>query len=307
MDRLQVLRSMFDASGVGLEIGGSMAPLLSKRDGYRIETLDHASAQDLREKYKNDPRVDVARIEDVDFVTDGRSIADTVPRRRFYDYILASHVVEHMPDLLGFLKDCALLLKDTGVLVLAVPDKRRCFDVFQSTSTTGQVLQAHVEKRTRHTAGAMFDHCANHATRNNEIVWVAGSDAPLHLVHDLDFAFWRYRTARDSPDYHDVHAWHFTPSSWRLIVSDLAYSGDLPLKETAFADSDGCEFYTSLSRTADGCPLDRLTLVTRAIAEQGEVRVGPAADAAAPASALEQLEHRVRRLEATCLPLAAQK
>jgi predicted SAM-dependent methyltransferase len=298
---------MFDASGVGLEIGGSMSPLLRKRDGYRIETLDHASAQDLRNKYKDDPRVDVARIEDVDFVTDGRSIADTVPRRRFYDYILASHVVEHMPDLLGFLKDCALLLKDTGVLVLAVPDKRRCFDVFQSTTSTGQILQAHLEKRTRHTAGAMFDHCANHAMRNDEIVWVAGSDAPLRLVYDLDFAFWRYRTARDSSDYHDVHAWHFTPSSWRLIVSDLAWSGDSPLKEKAFAESEGCEFYSSLSLTGDGCPLDRLTLVTRAIAEQREVQAGPAADAEAPASALEQLERRVRRLEAASSPLSAGK
>jgi SAM-dependent methyltransferase len=295
---------MFDPAGVGLEIGGSISPLLTKRDGYRIETLDHASAADLREKYQDDPRVDIARIEDVDYVTDGRSIAETVLRRQCYDYILASHVIEHVPDPLGFMQDCALLLKDGGVLVLAVPDKRRCFDVFQSLSTTGQVLQAHLEKRTRHTAGTMFDHCANHATRGNEIAWQASSDAPLRLVHDLDFALWRYRTVRDSTDYHDAHAWYFTPSSWRLIVSDLNHAGDLALKEKAFADGDGCEFYTSLSLAGAGCPVDRLTLVKRTIAEQREVQVGQATESGEPALSLDDLDRRVRLLEAACLQRA---
>src|SRR5215472_16236774 len=123
MTRNELLLSMFDSSGVGLEIAAGFNPLLPKA-GYRVETLDHAAADELRHKYQNDPNVDVAKIEEVDFVADGRPIAEVVGKPGYYDYIVASHVIEHAPDLLGFLKGCETLLKHHGTLVLAVPDKR---------------------------------------------------------------------------------------------------------------------------------------------------------------------------------------
>jgi hypothetical protein len=151
---------MFDPSGVGLEIGPSFNPLLPKSAGYRVETLDHATADELRDKYRNDPNVDAARIEEVDFVADGRPIAEVVGKPGYYDYIVASHVIEHAPDMLGFLTGCETLLKQTGTLVLAVPDKRRCFDLLQPLTSTGMILQAHEERRTRHAPSALFDDIA---------------------------------------------------------------------------------------------------------------------------------------------------
>ena len=38
--------------GLGLEIGPSYAPLVPKRDGHRVETLDHLDKAALVEKYK---------------------------------------------------------------------------------------------------------------------------------------------------------------------------------------------------------------------------------------------------------------
>ena len=40
MDRVQILTSMFDPSGFGLEIGPSYNPLVPKSSGARIETID---------------------------------------------------------------------------------------------------------------------------------------------------------------------------------------------------------------------------------------------------------------------------
>ena len=124
MTRTELILSMIDLSGIGLEIGPGYNPLLPKSFGHRVETLDHATAEQIREKYRNDPSVDISRIEEVDFVSDGRSIAEVVSKSGHYDYIVASHVIEHTTDMLGFLKDCQTLLKKTGNLVLAVPDKR---------------------------------------------------------------------------------------------------------------------------------------------------------------------------------------
>ena len=85
MDRLELLRGMFDRSGLGLEIGPSYNPVARKSYGYNVEILDRASTETLRKTYPN------TDIEEVDYVTGGSSMADVVPHRGKYDYIIASH------------------------------------------------------------------------------------------------------------------------------------------------------------------------------------------------------------------------
>jgi len=269
--------SQIDLSGIGLEIGAGFSPLVPKSSGRRIETLDHASAAEVREKYRNDANVDVTRIEEVDYVTDGRPIAEVVDRRGYYDYIIASHVIEHTTDMLGFLKDCQALLKEDGVLVLAVPDKRRCFDVFQPLTSTGMTLQAHLERRTRHTPGQMFDFIAYNALRDGASGWTFRADGPLTFAHDLAFARYGFERALSSPIYVDAHAWRFTPSSFRLILNDLYEGGHLLLRERFFHESDTLEFFVSLSRRGLGCPFDRLTLAKMTVVEQQEIIIMPTA------------------------------
>ena len=94
-----------DTSGLGLEIGPSYNPLLPKRSGARIESVDHASREELIAKYRT---LDVSaeqidQIEEVDYVSSGGGLVDTIGRTSAYDYIICSNVVEHMVDLIGFL------------------------------------------------------------------------------------------------------------------------------------------------------------------------------------------------------------
>lgn len=62
LNRKDILFSLFDATGLGLEIGPSFNPLVPKAEGYRVEILDHLSAANLREKYKSAPNVDLSKI-----------------------------------------------------------------------------------------------------------------------------------------------------------------------------------------------------------------------------------------------------
>jgi SAM-dependent methyltransferase len=275
MDRNELLLSLIDLSGIGLEIGPGYNPLVPKSSGRRVETLDHATADELRERYRNAASVDLSRIEEVDYVSDGRSLVEVINKTACYDYIIASHVIEHTPDMLGFLQDCDALLKPDGVLVLAVPDKRRCFDVLQSLTSTGMVLQAHVERRTRHAPGQIFDHIAYDALRDGAAGWGAGADGSLKFVHELALAHFAFRQAVSSTTYMDAHVWRFTPSSFRLILSDLCETGELRLREQFFAEREGLEFFVSLSRRGAGCPFDRLTLAKKVLVEQLEITVGP--------------------------------
>jgi SAM-dependent methyltransferase len=256
------IRSLFATTGRCLEIGPSYNPILPKSGGYRVETVDHASAAELREKYSTHTGVDVSKIEHVDHVWHGEPLSTLVGAGRF-DVVIASHVIEHTPDLLGFVKECEKTLTPTGRLVLAVPDRRRCFDFFRPASTTGAVLQAHLEKRTRHIPGNAFDFIANFATLDGH--QGAGAEGPAtfalsHAPTEAKAAFDLFAAASPA-DYHDCHAWVFTPSSFRLIVSDLAGIGAIGVREEGFWETPIFEFVTILSRSAAGCPLDRADLV----------------------------------------------
>ncbi|MFZ1430843.1 MAG: methyltransferase domain-containing protein [Geminicoccaceae bacterium] len=271
---MQILTSMFDPSGFGLEIGPSYNPLVPKSSGARIETIDHADQAGLIEKYRNDPSVDVSRIEPVDYVSDGRPMVEVIGHRARYDYIVASHVIEHTPNMLGFLNDCIGLLKPDGCLVLAVPDKRYCFDYFRPTTSTGDILQAYRENRMRHTAGALFDHFAYVTRRGGNITWAPqdrGSFTFCHTLEDAESFVLNYDSAGS---YVDCHAWQFTPSSFRLILHDLAAIGMLRLREKEFRDTCGFEFFISLTPGEAHASLDRL-----ALAEAAQLEAAPSLDA----------------------------
>ena len=136
-DRTRFLRSLISLDGLALEIGPGYNPLLPKSEGFQVETADYTDASGLRAKYAGNPSVDIAQIETVDHVLKGgKTLADCIGKPGAFDVVVASHVIEHTPDMLGFLQSCETLLSPGGVLLLAVPDKRNCFDVLQPLSST---------------------------------------------------------------------------------------------------------------------------------------------------------------------------
>ena len=275
LDRRDLLLSLINTQGLGLEIGPGFNPLVPKSQGYRVETLDHATREDLVAKYANAPGVDVSRIEVVDHVSTGASVFDAVGKPAHFDYIVASHVIEHTTDMLGFLKDCQRLLKPDGVLALAVPDKRYSFDVLRPLSSTGDVLQAHLEKRTRHPAGRIFDEVAYNVLRGGALAWDAANEKPLAFFRPLSDAAAVFEDAQTSTDFHDIHAWQFTPSSFRLIVGDLHAMGQLGLRELAFHGERGGEFITSMALHGGGPGISRIKLAQQAVDDLKAVHTDP--------------------------------
>lgn len=253
----------------GLEIGPSHQPRFPKADGFNVEIVDHASADELRVKYAS-AGVDVSRIEEVDYVSDGRALHDVVPRRGEYDFVFSSHVIEHIPDFVSYFKSCETLLKPGGRAILTIPDKRYCFDAFQNPSTTGEVLQAFHEQRTRHTPAAAFDFGANMAAMEGVQAWPKPQLGVIDFINDMPEAWRHYHDTRHATEYRDYHGWRFTPSSFRLIIRDLNELGILELKEAAFAVSDIYEFYVVLSREGEGPGKARIELMRDVIREQVE-------------------------------------
>src|SRR5207248_1694767 len=171
-----------------------------------------------------------------------------IGRRHIYDWIIGSHVLEHTTDLIGFLNDCDSLLKKDGVLSLAVPDKRYCFDRFRPLTGIGRVIDAARNPQKIHSAGTAAEYFLTVVSKGDRIAWNAAEKGEFKLVHSLEQAKQAIRDINERGSYLDVHEWCFTPTSFRLMMRDLFELGFIRLRELAFHPFQGSEFYIALSR-----------------------------------------------------------
>ena len=234
--------------GRGLEIGASHAPLAPKSKYKNAQVLDHASAADLKEKYKNDATVRTENIEEVDYVWSGEPYHELIGETHCFDWIIGSHLVEHVPDLVAFLQNCEKILKPDGLLSLAIPDKRYCFDYFRSLSNTSDVLDAFLTQRIKPTPGRVFECCSNITKRGTQTSWgQAPSADEFYSLCTRDEAVKAFESAK-SGVYMDTHCWTFIPPSFALILSDLQFLGLLNLSIVAEFETEGNEFFVTLGK-----------------------------------------------------------
>jgi len=248
--------------GLGLEVGPSHNPIAPKKRGFNVHILDHASAEDLRTKYRGHD-VNLDNIEEVDFVWTGQRLSELIGRTECYDWIIASHVIEHVPDLISFLQQCEALLKADGVLSLVIPDKRYCFDHFSPPTSTGQLLDAWAERRTRPSHGQVFDFFANASKRDGSITWGPGAGGANALAHTFAEAREIWTLSCTTSEYIDIHCWRFVPASFRLLLADLQALGLTGLGIKAEFDTTGCEFFVSLGKGGNPANFSRLEQLKR--------------------------------------------
>ncbi|MCO6418419.1 class I SAM-dependent methyltransferase [Siccirubricoccus sp. KC 17139] len=317
-----LLRGLSPADRI-IEIGPSFGPIAAKRDGWNTTVVDHASREALVAKYAAAPNVDTARIEAVDRIWTQGPLDALFPAAEHgrFAALIASHVIEHIPDPLGFLRSAARLLDPgRGVLVLAVPDKRWCFDLLKPPSTTGQVLAAHRRGAVRHAAGTLFDHFAYSATdAEGRPGWGAGEAVPtLRLGGRLEDALAVFERCVESPDapYVDCHAWQFTPASFALLILELGALGLADWRIEWLRPEPAVEFLVHLRRgrqefaSAEAREAARLELLRQVLLElraQTDWLVPaapPPAGPAAPAldARLAGIEAQLHRLTEQQLP-----
>ena len=172
--RTQLYWDLHDFShGRGFELGPLFNPIVSRSEA-DVRYVDVFDTEQLRTSYTHDPNVDISKIVDVD-VRLGRddgsvaTLSEALGPEAPFDWAMASHVVEHVPDLIGWLADVAAVVADGGVLVLAVPDKRYTFDIHRPLTTTGQLLEAHEAHVDRPGTRAVYDHRARLRARNGRL------------------------------------------------------------------------------------------------------------------------------------------
>lgn len=244
----------YDVSGkVGLEFGPLNRPKVT-RDESNIHYIDHTTTDKLREKYAGDPHVDLDQLAHIDIVADGRPLADLTKDIAPFDYVVAAHVMEHVPDLVGWLKDIETVLKPGGVLALWIPDKRFTFDLYRRLSAKQEVAAAYTEKRTRPGRRLIMDHFANVVDVNCWHLWdnyeLARNASFVHGPEYLELAHNHYEEGR----YIDVHCWVFTPSSFLELMGWMTQEFGLTynLRWNKLTPPHDLQFFVQLEKSPTG-------------------------------------------------------
>lgn len=202
-------------TGRGLEIGplhkASVPRALA--DVHYLDVFDHES---LVANYRDDPSVPTELIPEIDYplLADGRirSIPEAIGDDEAFDWVVASHVVEHVPDVIGWLDQIAQVTADGGALALIVPDRRYCFDVHRPSTTVGQMLQAHEQGDVTPSIRAVYDHFRSHVFTDTPLAWSGQPPAYDQRSRSLDSVLELLDQARTG-QYVDAHVWTFTPDS----------------------------------------------------------------------------------------------
>lgn len=283
MDRFETLRKHLTKQMTGLEIGPFFSPVVAKADGWNTLVVDYTDGASLREIARNHAaeaiRSAAHRIEEVDAVWHGEPLDTIFPERNpgWADYVVASHVIEHVPDILGFLQQCSRVLGPQGIISLAVPDMRKCFDLLKSPTSIRDVLVAHRERRTRHSPETLFEARAYAVGREGGGAWVAGDHTRLRFAGGLRDAWKLYQAdvealSQASPSYVDAHAWYFTPAGFELVVLELNTLGLIDFSIHSLEPNPGSEFIVQMRRGSQNLDDEemakrRLALALRRYAE----------------------------------------
>ena len=206
-----------------LEIGPFFKPLTSGKNVSYFDILDQADLK-VRAAALGFPR-EAADCPEIHFVSPTGDLS--IVNEKF-DVVLSSHCIEHQPNLIKHFNSVEKLLKPGGFYFLLAPDKRYCFDHFLPESNLAQVIDVYVENRTFHSLRNMLENRVLTTHNETNRHWQGDHGERYSLIREkVANAIAEHKKAQEQGIYIDLHAWYFTPDSFKQIhhaLNELAYT-----------------------------------------------------------------------------------
>jgi SAM-dependent methyltransferase len=240
----------------GLEIGALHNPRLPV-DHPNSHFLDHATAEELRAKYAEDPPMagHLDEIVDVDYVWQpGMRLRDAVGADAPFDFVVAAHLIEHIPNPIGWFQQVAEIVRPGGIISLVVPDKRYCFDARRDVTVAAPWVDAYLRDLDQPSYEQIYDAETNRIVGVDTATLWSGID-PAELarkdVEDPDvYAYRQCLARRDQGAFIDVHCSTFTPESFVDLFDTVVRLGLMPFEIVQVFPTEvhSLEFHVSLAR-----------------------------------------------------------
>jgi hypothetical protein len=255
-DRIKRLVSPLDLKGLGLEVAPYFRPALRK-SSHNVRYVDYIDNDEIAKKAASNPSPD-KEIPLIDWVwTPGKPLRQCIPSDITFNYALASHVMEHVPNPVGWLNEILEVMREGAVLALALPDRRFTMDFYRRETTFGDLLSLWITAPPVPTptqtadclAHAFFDpRDASHSNTEWRKKHERTSLAQLSRVYsDQDTLNFALVSARRQ--YIDIHCTVWTPDSYREAFRRVI---DLGLMNVSLSMTEGAagldEFIVHLTK-----------------------------------------------------------
>lgn len=218
-----------------LELGPLNRCLLDRKKFKNYYFADIRSTEEIKELYEGNEylektglSVDLQTIIDIDFVIK-KSYKDTFKGVEKFDYIIVSHVLEHIPNLLYFFEDIQNILKSNGEIIILYPDRRFCFDSQRTDSSFSDVYDVYVNSG-KNVARRVLDFFTNVVSENNpRKFWdtkykVSSNKTDRDYKKNLKI----YKEVSTGENQGDVHYWPFSDYAFIKFLFDANKYGFLP-------------------------------------------------------------------------------
>ena len=252
--RRAFVMSRLQASRPGLEIAPYFHPVTdrTRHDVFYVDCIDN---DEIQRKAAANPGSTGRPVPWIDAVwVPGRRLAECVEGRRF-GYAIASHVLEHVPNPIGWLQEILECVDIGGCIAILLPHKHYSMDYYRPLTSFSQVVGWSVEKPVRPTAVQVMDFLSQSFCDDGRVSFDGPPSferAPRHYSDQQALDFARY--VHDTDNYLDVHCTVWTPQSFVDVFSRVRRLGLLDAEIhgpfTGFTGSPRAEFLVYLEKTA---------------------------------------------------------
>ncbi len=205
----------------GLEIGPLDKPLV-ERPRFRVWYLDVMSEDSLHKISSVNPNRDETKLVKLDYVTGQNKVSQVVDRK--FDYMVACHVLEHIPNFFGWLRELSYIMRPHASIFAVVPDKRFTFDHLRPKTSLGEFIENDRKNLQKPSFRSAFDQAYYLTDKRPTEHWSAlcdGEQLDMKRIRTPEFAY-RVGVSAESA-YIDRHCSVFDPESFRETI-ECSYS-----------------------------------------------------------------------------------
>lgn len=237
-----------------LELGPLNRPIADKNIYPNTFYCDICSTEEIRKLYSGNDYlkatgilIDPESIIPVDYVIQD-NYKKTLENVQKFDCVIASHVLEHMPDLIFSLQDISFVLKPGGIFCIIYPDKRYCFDHFRTSASFRDAYNV-FRNGTKENAPMVLDFFYSVIPENNPHVFWEKKEI-LNYLPETSYAeaIKHYEQVAEGMRMDDVHYWPFTDMNFLKFLYDCTKAQLLPFRCISFypCQQDDQQFMVAL-------------------------------------------------------------
>ncbi|RNM28570.1 class I SAM-dependent methyltransferase [Dickeya undicola] len=237
--RIERITLGMDMSTPGIEISPLYNPITDKSK-HNVYYTDYTSAEESRKKHADYEHNEIV---DLDFIWDQKlTLSECIPAGSKFDWAIASHVLEHVPDPIGWMNEILDTLNDRGILSLALPNGDSFGDHLRRKTEVSDLIESWLYDRELPGPSQLYDFLRNAMSKGRTAI---DSDDGKHYTKEqaINFVIHSWTTG----EYLDAHCSVFNPESFVALIEELTLLGIMNVEVVEFSPAGG-EFYVKLQK-----------------------------------------------------------